>query len=389
MGQTSVRLSGILVTMAMAVAACRGGGATADRADGAADTAATDDSTPALDAGGSPDGSDGNAAARDFSAVEALLVQRSAAAGVTSLGLAIWDARDEKVYEHMLGGFTADTRVAIASASKLVSGLVLLDLIRRGLLSLDSTTGDVLGWTGPSAAITLRHLLSFTSGLPREAACTTTLNTTLAACAATLATATPVAAPGTLFDYGSTHLLVAGAMAERASGQLWADLFAQTLRAPLGLASDVAYYTAPRQALGLANPLLAGGLRASMNDYHHFLATEFHEGVYGPLTIGTPALFDEQAREPFPDAAIGNSPLPAFRYGFTSWLECNTPETGCQLLASPGAFGFTPWLDRAAGYYAILGMELSSTGSDEGVVAFAVTLQADLQPLIAAALAAM
>jgi hypothetical protein len=53
----------------------------------------------------------------------------------------------------------------------------------------------------------------------------------------------------------------------------------------------------------------------------------------------------------------------------------------------PGAFGFTPWLDRASGYYAILGMELGSTDTDEGVVAFAVGLQAELAPLIAAALA--
>jgi CubicO group peptidase (beta-lactamase class C family) len=285
----------------------------------------------------------------------------------------------------MLGGFTADTRVAIASASKLVSGLVLLDVVRRGLLSLDATTGDVLGWTGANAAITLRQLLSFTSGLPRETACTSTLLTTLAACAATVATATPVAAPGTLFDYGSTHLLVAGAMAEQASGQHWADLFTQTLRAPLGLPDDVAYYTAPRQSLGLVNPLLAGGLRASMNDYHNFLAIDFHRGTFGGLTIGTPALFDQQAMDPFPDAAIGNSPLP-FRYGLTAWLECATPATGCQQLASPGAFGFTPWLDRDAGYYAILGMELASTGSDDGVVAFAVSLQKDLQPLIVAAL---
>jgi len=345
--------------------------------------------------GGMGDGRDGEAGGgdgeagiqpRDFGAVEALLVQRAAEAGVSTLGLAIWDAGDQKVYERMLGGFTADTRVAVASASKLVSGLVLFDLVRRGLLGLDATTGDVLGWTGANAAITLRHLLSFTSGLPRETACTSNPLTTLAACAATVEAAIPVAAPGTLFDYGSTHLLVAGAMAEQAAGQRWADLFAQTLRAPLSLPDDVAYYTAPRQSLGLINPLLAGGLRASMNDYHHFLAIEFHRGIYGGLTIGTPALFDEQAKEPFPDAAIGNSPLPAFRYGLTSWLECATPETACQLLASPGAFGFTPWLDRDAGYYAILGMELASTGSDEGVVAFAVTLQAQLQPLIAAAL---
>jgi serine-type D-Ala-D-Ala carboxypeptidase/endopeptidase len=59
----------------------------------------------------------------------------------------------------------------------------------------------------------------------------------------------------------------------------------------------------------------------------------------------------------------------------------------CPAVASPGAFGFTPWLDRAAGYYAILGTELDATGNDEGVVAFAVNLQQGLRPLISAQLA--
>jgi CubicO group peptidase (beta-lactamase class C family) len=378
-----------VVVVCLTVLSCgRGGGGGGAAAD---DAAAGSDASAALapDAG-APDAAagDADAGAAAFAAVEATLEQRAAAAGVTTLGLAVWDAHDRKVYERMLGGFTADTQVAVASASKLVSGLVLFDVVRRGQLTLDATAGQVLGWTGANGAITLRQLLSFTSGLPPDAACTSNPLTTLADCAATLEGATPVAAPGTRFDYGSTHLLVAGAMAEAATGQRWAGLFADTLQAPLGLASSVAYYTAPRMSLGLVNPLLAGGLRASMNDYHHFLAIDFHDGTYGGLTIGTPELFAAQAVEPYPDAAIGNSPLPSLRYGLACWLECATPETGCQRLSSPGAFGFTPWLDRAAGYYAILGMELASTGSDEGVVAFAVNLQAELEPLIAAAVAA-
>src|SRR5204862_6051686 len=144
-----------------------------------------------------------------------------------------------------------------ASASKMVSGLVLFELIHRGLLSLDSTTGQVLGWTGANAAITLRQLLSFTSGLPREATCTVNPRATLADCAATMAAATPTAAPGTLFDYGSTHLLVAASMAETVTGLAWDDVFAATLRAPLGLPADVTYFTGPRQALGTTNPLVA------------------------------------------------------------------------------------------------------------------------------------
>jgi hypothetical protein len=56
----------------------------------------------------------------------------------------------------------------------------------------------------------------------------------------------------------------------------------------------------------------------------------------------------------------------------------------CEQLSSPGAFGFTPWLDRDVGYYAILGMEVSE--SNNGVVSFSVSLAQQLKPLIREAL---
>ncbi|WP_368670646.1 serine hydrolase domain-containing protein [Myxococcus sp. AM011] len=325
-----------------------------------------------------------------WAAVRALLIQRSAAEGVQDLGLMVFDSNDNLVFQHMVGAFTPTQRVAVASASKMVSGLVLLELIKRGQLSLDSTTGTVLGWTGPKASITLRHLLSFTSGMVRDHACTTMPTITLATCVNTLSTLAPVAAPGTRFDYGGTHLHVAARMAEVVTGKTWNTLFSDILRAPLGQSTAVTYYSLPRQSLGTQNPLIAGGLRVTMSEYADFLSLAFHKGQTPTLTIGTPALFDAQAREPYPNVVIGNSPMAAlglpFHYGLTAWLECLTPATGCTRISSPGAFGFTPWLDRDSGYYAILGMELNTTAGEGGIVDFSVTLERDLAPLIQNAL---
>ncbi|CAM4309575.1 serine hydrolase domain-containing protein [Corallococcus exiguus] len=325
-----------------------------------------------------------------WNAVGAMVTARAAAAGVTSMGLAIYDAQDRKVYEQMLGDFTPDTRVAIASSSKMVSGTVLFDVIRQGLLSLDSTTGQVLGWTGDKANITLRHLLSFTSGLEPSNACTTRPGITLAECVAQIAAVPMKAPPGTRFDYGSTHLQVAGRMAEVVTGKTWNTLFTQTLATPLGLPSGVTYYTAPTQQLGTTNPLVAGGLRASMNEYAKLLALVYHRGRYAGLEKGTLALFALQSREPYPSVVVGNSPYQElgypYRYGLTAWLECTTPATGCDSISSPGAFGFTPWLDRGAKYYAILGMQLAGSDTTGGVVAFSVDLENDLKPLIETAL---
>src|SRR5262245_8781635 len=157
------------------------------------------------------------------------------AQGISGMGLAIYDAAGVKRFEKMYGNFAPDQRIAIASASKLVSGLTILRLVDQGFLTLDSTTGAVLGWTGPQGAITLRQLLSFTSGLPPEAPCTLLPNFTLAECVDNIRDMNLTATPGTRFDYGSSHLHVAARMAEVVTGQSWASVFAAQIKTPLGL----------------------------------------------------------------------------------------------------------------------------------------------------------
>jgi serine-type D-Ala-D-Ala carboxypeptidase/endopeptidase len=324
-----------------------------------------------------------------FAAVDARAAAAFSAQGISGMGLAIYDAQGVKRFEKYYGAFSGTQRVAVASASKLVSGLVIARVIDQGFLTLDSTTGAVLGWTGAQGTITLRQLLSFTSGLEREAGCTLLQNITLAECVALVSTLPLVAAPGTRFDYGSTHLHVAARMAEVTTAQSWANLFASQLKTPLRLSSpDLLYYSAPRQATGTSNPLIAGGLRATMNEYAVMLGLEFSRGVYGGNALIDAAFFAAQSSEAYPGAVIGNSPfanagLP-FHYGLAAWLECAPPAVNCNVVSSPGAFGFTPWVDRDGGYSAILGMEV--TESQSGVVQFAVSLEQELKPLIRAAL---
>ncbi|HEY2400130.1 MAG TPA: hypothetical protein VGI23_07230 [Steroidobacteraceae bacterium] len=95
-----------------------------------------------------------------------------------------------------------------------------------------------------------------------------------------------------------------------------------------------------------------------------------------------PQIFDTQTIEPYPDGVIGKSPAPSLRYGLTAWLECSTPQTGCHQISSPGAFGFTPWIDRDAGYYTILGMQDMTNFRTH----FGGRLEQQLKPLIIQAL---
>jgi serine-type D-Ala-D-Ala carboxypeptidase/endopeptidase len=304
------------------------------------------------------------------------------------MGLAVFDAQGTRVFEEMYGGFSADRRVAIASASKLVSGVTIFRLIDAGYLTLDSTTGQLLGWTDGKGEITLRHLLSFTSGLEAEHPCTYRPEIPLADCVEAIGQGDLTSAPGTRFDYGSTHLHVAALMAQVAAGSDWNTIFDVQMRKPLQLAPEFAYYAAPRQGVNPLpiNPLPAGGMRASMNDYQHVLRFVFDKGKWQGSQLMMPTIFDIQTIVPYPAAIIGTSPsLINARYGLTAWLECDTPTTGCATISSPGVFGFTPWIDRATGYYAILGMEIADLQADRGI---GPQIQQTLKPLIEEAMAA-
>jgi CubicO group peptidase (beta-lactamase class C family) len=311
---------------------------------------------------------------------------------VPGLGVAVYAQDGQLLYSRVRGDFALDRNIAVASASKMVSGVAILRLVDRGFLSLDSTTGAVLGWTGPQAAITLRHLLSFTSGLPVSFRigddCTAVLSITLAQCVADLATRPLLAAPGARFDYGSTHLAVAARMAEVITGSSWAQIVTQQLGQPLGWSASVAYYTAPRQQLGTINPLVAGGLRITTQEYARFLGVIYNRGALQGQQLLASALVDQMGVDPYPVASTGFSPYERFglarEYGLTAWLECGTPATGCQDITSPGAFGFTPWIDRNGRYYAIVAMESQDLGE---ISQFSVQLSLDLRPLIRAAVA--
>lgn len=318
-----------------------------------------------------------------FASVDALLQDALRSNNIDGMGLTVYDKNGKKQFEGIYGDFSADRRVNIASASKMVSGVTLLALVDQGYLSLDSTTGEVLGWN-QNSDITLRHLLSFTSGLRPVHLCLISLNMTLSECVARISTTLAKTDPGELFDYGGTHLHVVGGMAEEVTGMAWNSIFKKFLLTPLNLPSDLLYYANPGNLGNPDNPLLSGGLLMSMNEYAPILQLIFNKGVWQGESLIDSSLFDEQAKAPFPNAEIGITPSPDrdVRYGLAAWLECDTPETGCDKISSPGALGFTPWVDRKHDYYAILGMEFTLLGN----AGFGIELEQQLQPLIEKAL---
>lgn len=257
------------------------------------------------------------------------------------------------VYRQAFGSYTLDTRIRIASATKWLSALVIARLVERGVLRWDSTVGQYFP-TAPAAthAMTLEQLFSHTSGLPAdEDSCLSNPFFTLATCAERILTRPLIGTPGTVFGYGGNSMQVAGRMAELASGRSWDDLFIDEVVTPLGLqATDFTAGSSEPGYVRNRNARIGGGARSTLDDYGRVVDMVLARGRVGDVQYLLPATLDEMARDR--TAGTGDVSRPPTStgqgYGIGQWLQ----PIGAGLppvQSSPGAFGFTPYVDRANG----------------------------------------
>ncbi len=301
--------------------------------------------------------------------------------------LDVFDDSGKLVHSISLGQAPGrDEPIAIASASKWVSSTVFLALVQDGKLSLDDTTGQVLGWTEPDIKdITLRHLLSFTSGLQGDD-CVKKVLTSPEECLELIhgAGLEQGAMVGKTFHYGPQHMAVAAAMAKKVTGKSWRELFTEKVVLPSRFTSDAIYYTAPKQKVGIKNPLISGGLTISINDYERFLSAL--QGI-GDSTLLSVDLFTEQHSEQWPtDINVVYTPNPDIHYALGCWRECSSPDdvAACDadlMVHSAGAFGFVPFMDLTNGSYGVLAAE-----GDSGAGRSNLEVLNQLRPMIAEAM---
>jgi CubicO group peptidase (beta-lactamase class C family) len=279
------------------------------------------------------------------------------------------------VYSH--GDSSLDTVYESASTSKWVAAVVILDLVDRGVLSLSDEPPRWLPyWQVPG--VTLASLLSFTSGFSKEPVCINLKAANFADCVQRAYEANADIAPpaGSVFDYSSTHLQIAGLMAVRAAQVTgWDELF-RSFQESSGLFPS-ALFDLP----SLENPRLAGGMHWTAREYMLFLRA-LHDGtLLEPATRA--AMLDNQRGE----AKVVNSPaLDAINqdwaYGYGNWLECptaNGPNTfDCgpgHRNSSPGAYGAYPFIDFEHHYFGILARQGSLGTFREGDALFNVVAE--------------
>lgn len=294
----------------------------------------------------------------DFSAVTALLQDSLAQFGG---GEFLLMQHGQVLYRASFAGWDSTRAVPIASASKWLSGTLVMALVADGTLSLDDTVGKWLPDVPINKrSITLRQLFSHTSGLPRldVGGCLDDRTTTLDACARAILDGPLRSAPGAAFRYGGLSMQVAGRIAEVATGQSFNRLFAERVVAPLDLT---------RTDFGPGdNPRLAGGARSTAAEYARVLQMLLDGGAPILTSSAVDSMLADQMRgaaiayTPYDALAqiVGDPALAEIRYGMGVWREEVDPETGAGLeFASQGAYGFSPWIDRPNDVVAVLAVE--------------------------------
>ena len=186
---------------------------------------------------------------------------------------------------------TPNTPFAAGSITKSVTALGVMQLVEVGQVDLDGPVSQYLtGFAGqPAGGVTVRQLLSHTSGFSTLQGNTSRTDTTggqdeLARLVDGLATVTPAYPPGERWEYSNTNYQIAGHLIEVVSGQDYQTYVTANILAPVGMADGVmadggvhdAMATGHRPWFGTKRPLPdtrtdratapQGGLMASADD---------------------------------------------------------------------------------------------------------------------------
>ncbi len=301
----------------------------------------------------------------DFSKLDAKITALCKETKLPGAGLIV--AKDGKVlFKKFYGSYGENTRVRIASSTKWITAATLMTLVDQKLIQLDEPVSRVLPkFKGDHGAITLRHLLSHTSGLPPYDFGVQDLQSTLEKGCDAAADLPMLAKPGTVFNYGSVSFQVAGRIAEVLTGKPYAKVFSENLLKPLGMtmtgfdANDLS-----------KNPGLAGNLRMNLDDYSRFLEMILNKGQFRGKTVLSPEAIQEM--ESNATAGVGQDRPDQARietnmsYGLGLWREMPDGNQAAFQVSCPGAYGFHPWINRRSNVYGIWMIEDTDGRSRKG-----------------------
>ncbi len=199
-----------------------------------------------------------------------------------------------------------DTRFRMASHSKLFTATAIMQLREQGRIRLDDPVTDYLPWFSLQEAapddppITIEHLLTHSSGLPREAGSHWTdfeFPTTEEVRELMPDRQAPFA-PEVRWKYSNLAYTIAGMVVEEVSGMSWADYLQQNIFDPLGMSSSSVDTPDSKMATGYGRRMPDGsrqvfpfvdargmaaatGLTSTVEDMARFVSGQFRTGTRG------------------------------------------------------------------------------------------------------------
>jgi CubicO group peptidase (beta-lactamase class C family) len=208
--------------------------------------------------------------------IDRIAVQVLQKTGVPSASLAVVQ-HGKLVYTHAYGlariqppiPATPEMRYSIGSISKQFTATAILLLQEQGKLSLDDPVGKYVPGLTRGDQITIRQILSHTSGYqdywPEDYVMTTMLPRETAQQIIDTWGKKPLDfEPGTQWQYSNTNFVIAGAIVEKVTGAPYFDFLVQHIFHPLGMTS---VWNSDQIKLGLAD------------------ATPYYRHALGPLRV--------------------------------------------------------------------------------------------------------
>jgi D-alanyl-D-alanine carboxypeptidase len=214
-----------------------------------------------------------------------------------------------------------DTRFRMASHSKLFTATAVMQLREEGRVRLDDPVTDYLPWFtfhSPSPddpPVTIEHLLTHSSGLPREAGphWTDLDFPTAEEVRALMADRQAPFSPEVRWKYSNLAYTIAGMVVEEVSGSSWADYLQQNIFDPLGMAASSVDREDPQMATGYGPRMPDGsrqvfpfvdargmaaatGLTSTVVDMAKFVSAQFRTGARGGDRILSTASLREMHR---------------------------------------------------------------------------------------------
>ena len=200
----------------------------------------------------------------------------------------------------------SDTRFRMASHSKLFTATAIMQLREEGRLRLDDPVEEYLPWftyqtaSADDPPITIEHLLTHSSGLPREAGShwTDFDFPTEDEVRELMPDRVAPFSPEVRWKYSNLAYTIAGLVIEEVSGLSWAEYLQQNIFDPLGMSASSVDLPDPMMATGYGRRMPDGsrqvfpfvdargmgaatGLTSTVEDMARFVSAQFREGSRG------------------------------------------------------------------------------------------------------------